>query len=85
LLELIESVRVTARHGDHFGLLLIVPVLPLLVEALAVLEEALEDSTELVEHASIFPGGVGQPGDGVSVNFFKRGVTLEEEIELLTD
>jgi len=55
------------------------------VEALAVLEEALEDSTELVEHAGIFPGGVGQPGDGVSVDFFKRSVTLEEEVELLTD
>jgi len=85
LLELVEAVRVTARHGDTLGLLLIVPVLPLLVEALGVLQEALEDSTQRVKLDCILPVGILQPGDGVSVNIIQGSVTLEEEVQLLAD
>ena len=85
MLELVEGVRVTARHRNHLGLLLIIPVLPLLVESLGVLKEALEDSTHLVKLDSIFPLAISQPGDGVSINFIQGSVTLKEEVKLLAD
>jgi len=79
-LELVKRIRIATRHGHHLGLLLIIPVLPLLVESLDILKEALENSTELIKFDCVLPRGVLQPGDGVFVNLIKRSVTLEEEV-----
>jgi len=59
LLELIQAVRITTGHRSHFRLLLIVPVFPLLVEALNVLKESREHSLERVKLVSVFPRGFG--------------------------